>query len=58
MKKYNLNKNFNLLISKIGDYYANTLIDILLEDNNLQCGWFETNGINNDKIIYRITKKQ
>ena len=25
-------------------------------DNNLKCGWFKTNGINNDKIIYRITK--
>lgn len=54
MKRYNLNENYDVLVEKAGDYYAETLIDYLLEEKNIKLGWNKIEGISNDWISYRV----
>lgn len=58
MKKYKLNENYNIWIIKRGEYYIDTLIDLLNEENNIMPGWSFVYGIQNDLIKYRIVKKK
>ena len=57
MKRYELNKNYDVLVEKAGEYYAETLIDYLLEEENIKLGWDKIEGISNDWISYRVVKK-
>lgn len=54
MKRYNLNKDYDVLVEKSGEYYAETLIDYLLEEKEIKLGWGKIEGISNDWISYRI----
>ena len=54
MKRYNLKKDYDILIEKSGEYYAETLIDYLLEEKEIKTGWYKVEGISNDRISYRI----
>lgn len=59
MIKYELNTKFNILIAEAGSYYAETLIDLLNEENEeIKPGWGIVEGISNDWIRYRIILKK
>lgn len=61
MKRYNLNKDFDILVEKKGEYYAETLIDYLLEEKEIEgkeikFGWGQIAGVSNDWFSYRIVR--